>query len=45
MVRNKRELKESYIVLVDGKSEILYLNLIKTSNVKVLEEWFRQYVD
>jgi hypothetical protein len=45
MARNKRELKESCIVLVDGKSEILYLNLIKTSNVKVLEEWFRQYVD
>ena len=38
MARNKRELKESYIVLVDGKSEIVYLNLIKTSNVKVLPE-------
>jgi hypothetical protein len=38
MARRKRELKESYIILVDGKSEILYLNLIKTSNVKVLPE-------
>ena len=36
--RVKRILKPSYIILVDGKSEILYLNLIKTANIKVLPE-------
>jgi len=36
--RIKRTLKQSFIVLVDGKSEILYINLIKTANIKVLPE-------
>ena len=36
--RKKRELKKSYIILVDGQSEIVYFNLIKSSNIQVLPE-------
>jgi hypothetical protein len=36
--RKKRSLKKSCIVLVDGESEISYINNIKTSNLKVLPE-------
>jgi len=36
--RAKRTLNPSYIIIVDGQSEILYLNLIKTANIKVLPE-------
>ncbi len=36
--RKKRDLKNSCVVLVDGESEISYINNIKTSNLKVLPE-------
>jgi len=36
--RKKRSLKKSCVVLVDGESEISYINNIKTSNLKVLPE-------
>jgi len=36
--RGKRKLKPHYIILVDGQSEIVYLNLIKKQNIKVIPE-------
>jgi hypothetical protein len=36
--RKTRDLKNSCVVLVDGESEISYINNIKTSNLKVLPE-------
>lgn len=36
--RRKRKLKPNYIVLVDGESEISYINNIKPPSVKVLPE-------
>lgn len=36
-VKRKRKLKPHYIILVDGESEITYLNLLKKQS---LEYWF-----
>ena len=36
--RKKRDLKNSYVILVDGESEISYINNIKSSNIRVLPE-------
>lgn len=37
-VKRKRKLKPNYIILVDGESEIIYLNLLKKQNIKVIPE-------
>jgi len=37
-IRKRRKLKNAYVILVDGDSEIVYLNKIKPSNVKIKPE-------